>query len=33
VVFVRDLPTAEKRLTGAAVVMTQLAELVGQANH
>ncbi|MEQ8481478.1 MAG: transcription-repair coupling factor [Hoeflea sp.] len=29
VVFIRDLPTAEKRLTGAAVVMTQLAELVG----
>jgi len=27
VVFIRDLPTPEKRLTGAAVVMTQLAEL------
>jgi transcription-repair coupling factor (superfamily II helicase) len=29
VVFIRDLPTADKRLTGAAVVMTHLAELVG----
>ncbi|WP_394689561.1 transcription-repair coupling factor [Hoeflea sp.] len=29
VVFIRDLPTPDKRLTGAAVVMTQLAELVG----
>ena len=29
VVFIRDLPTPEKRLTGAAVVMTQLAELAG----
>ena len=29
VVFVRDLPTPEKRLGGAAVIMTQLAGLVG----
>jgi transcription-repair coupling factor (superfamily II helicase) len=29
VVFIRDLPTPEKRLTGAAVVMTRLAELAG----
>lgn len=29
VVFIRDLPTPEKRLTGAAVVMTHLAELAG----
>lgn len=29
IVFIRDLPTPEKRLTGAAVVMTQLAELAG----
>ncbi|OCW56531.1 transcription-repair coupling factor [Hoeflea olei] len=29
VVFIRDLPTAEKRLTGAAVVMTQLADIAG----
>ncbi len=28
VVFIRDLPTAEKRLGGAAVIMTQLAGLV-----
>jgi transcription-repair coupling factor (superfamily II helicase) len=28
VVFTRDWPTPEKRLTGAAVVMTQLARLV-----
>jgi transcription-repair coupling factor (superfamily II helicase) len=27
VVFIRDLPTADKRLNGAAVVMTHLAEL------
>ncbi|UUP19567.1 transcription-repair coupling factor [Nitratireductor thuwali] len=27
VVFIRDLPTAEKRLSGAAVIMTQLAKL------
>ena len=27
VVFMRDWPTAEKRLAGAAVVMTQLARL------
>ncbi|MDP2732303.1 MAG: helicase-related protein, partial [Hoeflea sp.] len=29
VVFIRDLPTPEKRVNGAAVVMTQLAELAG----
>ncbi|KQZ13064.1 transcription-repair coupling factor [Mesorhizobium sp. Root554] len=29
VVFARDWPTAEKRLTGSAVVMTQLAKLAG----
>jgi transcription-repair coupling factor (superfamily II helicase) len=28
VVFIRDLPTGEKRLGGAAVIMTQLADLV-----
>jgi transcription-repair coupling factor (superfamily II helicase) len=28
VVFIRDLPTAEKRLGGAAVIMTQLADLI-----
>lgn len=28
VVFIRDLPTPEKRLGGAAVIMTQLADLV-----
>ncbi|TIY00511.1 MAG: hypothetical protein E5V16_28325, partial [Mesorhizobium sp.] len=31
VVFSRDWPTPEKRLAGAAVVMTQLARLVGKA--
>ncbi|WP_417415877.1 transcription-repair coupling factor [Hoeflea sp.] len=30
VVFIRDLPTPEKRLNGAAVVMTHLAELAGK---
>lgn len=30
VVFVRDWPTPEKRLSGSAVVMTQLARLAGQ---
>ena len=30
VVFVRDLPTPEKRLGGAAVVMTQLAEIAAK---
>jgi transcription-repair coupling factor (superfamily II helicase) len=29
VVFIRDLPTPDKRLNGAAVVMTHLAELAG----
>jgi len=29
VVFIRDLPTPEKRLNGAAVVMTHLAEMAG----
>jgi len=28
VVFIRDLPTPEKRLAGAAVIVTQLADLV-----
>jgi transcription-repair coupling factor (superfamily II helicase) len=31
VVFMRDWPTPDKRLVGSAVVMTQLAKLVGQA--
>ncbi len=31
VVFIRDLPTPEKRLTGAAVVMTQLADMAAKA--
>jgi len=31
VVFMRDWPTAEKRLAGAAVVMTQLARMVAKA--
>ena len=31
VVFIRDWPTAEKRLPGAAVVMTQLARLAMKA--
>ena len=31
VVFIRDWPTAEKRLSGAAVVMTQLARLAAKA--
>ena len=31
VVFIRDWPTAEKRLSGAAVVMTQLARLASKA--
>ena len=31
VVFIRDWPNAEKRLAGAAVVMTQLARLAEKA--
>ena len=31
VVFIRDWPNAEKRLAGAAVVMTQLARLATKA--
>ena len=32
IVFIRDLPTPEKRLAGAAIVMTQLAEIAAKAN-
>ena len=31
VVFIRDWPNAEKRLAGAAVVMTQLARMAAKA--
>ena len=31
VVFIRDWPSADKRLSGSAVVMTQLAKLAGKA--
>lgn len=30
IVFIRDYPTAEKRLTGSAVIMTQLAKIAGE---
>ena len=32
VVFIRDWPTADKRLRGSAVIMTQLAKLAGELN-
>jgi transcription-repair coupling factor (superfamily II helicase) len=30
IVFIRDYPTAEKRLTGSAVIMTQLAKIASE---